>query len=79
MGQPISGSNAHIHSPQCFALPNRPAFEHPSLTHALLMKEFLISSLNLFGLAYWIEIVTETPQCTYYFGPFLTEQEALEA
>ncbi len=43
------------------------------------MKEFLISSLNLFGLAYWIEIVTETPQCTYYFGPFLTEQEALEA
>ncbi|WP_017720005.1 DUF1816 domain-containing protein [Kamptonema formosum] len=43
------------------------------------MKELLISSLNTFGLAYWIEIVTETPHCTYYFGPFLTEQEALEA
>lgn len=43
------------------------------------MKEFLISSLNTFGLAYWIEIVTETPHCTYYFGPFLTEKEALEA
>ncbi len=40
------------------------------------MKEFLISLLNFFGLAAWIEIVTDDPNCTYYFGPFLNNQEA---
>ena len=40
------------------------------------MKELLINLLNFFGLAWWIEIVTATPSCTYYFGPFLTEKEA---
>jgi hypothetical protein len=32
--------------------------------------------LNLFGIAYWIEIVTERPNCTYYFGPFGSANEA---
>ncbi len=41
------------------------------------MKEILISLLNFFGLAVWIEIDTENPECTYYFGPFLTQKEAL--
>jgi hypothetical protein len=41
------------------------------------MKEFLISLLNFFGLAVWIEIDTENPACTYYFGPFLTPKEAI--
>lgn len=40
------------------------------------LKELLISLLNFLGLAYWIEIVTDKPRCTYYFGPFLTKQEA---
>ena len=40
------------------------------------MKEFLISLLNFFGLATWIEIVTTDPDCTYYFGPFMTAQDA---
>lgn len=40
------------------------------------MKEFLISLLHFFGLAFWIEIVTDAPRCTYYFGPFLTQKEA---
>lgn len=40
------------------------------------MKEFLISVLNFLGFACWIEIVTQGPQCTYYFGPFLSTTEA---
>ncbi len=42
------------------------------------MKEPLISLLNFCGLAWWVEILTTTPRCTYYFGPFLTAQEATE-
>jgi hypothetical protein len=40
------------------------------------MKEILITILEFFGLAWWVEVVTETPKCTYYFGPFLTAKEA---
>ncbi len=43
------------------------------------MKEFLISLLNFLGLACWIEIVTEKPSCTYYFGPFISPSEAKAA
>jgi hypothetical protein len=42
------------------------------------MKEVLIKILQLLGLAFWVEIVTDNPQCTYYFGPFLSEAEARE-
>jgi hypothetical protein len=41
------------------------------------MKEILIKSLDFLGLALWVEIVTDNPRCTYYFGPFLSEQEAI--
>ncbi|VXD13113.1 conserved hypothetical protein [Planktothrix serta PCC 8927] len=40
------------------------------------MKELLISLLNAFGFAFWVEILTETPNCTYYFGPFINQQQA---
>lgn len=40
------------------------------------MKEILINILNFFGLACWVEIVTQNPRCTYYFGPFLTAKDA---
>lgn len=40
------------------------------------MKEFLITILNFLGLAWWVQIVTQNPTCTYYFGPFLTAKEA---
>ena len=43
------------------------------------MKEVLLSILNFLGLAWWIEVVTHKPQCTYYFGPFITAKEALDA
>ncbi|NJM84817.1 MAG: DUF1816 domain-containing protein [Leptolyngbyaceae cyanobacterium RM2_2_21] len=32
--------------------------------------------LNIFVGEWWIEIVTQTPKCTYYFGPFTSEAEA---
>lgn len=40
------------------------------------MKETLLSVLEFLGLAWWVEIVTESPSCTYYFGPFGSAKEA---
>jgi hypothetical protein len=34
------------------------------------MQELWTNLLNIFGLAWWVEIKTETPRCIYYFGPF---------
>lgn len=42
------------------------------------MKEVLISILHSLGRAWWVEIVTESPRCTYYFGPFISAEEAQE-
>lgn len=36
----------------------------------------MLRILNFFGLAYWVEIITKTPQCTYYFGPFIRKESA---
>ena len=43
------------------------------------MKELVIDSLNSLGFAYWVEIITKEPNCTYYFGPFLSKEEAQKA
>lgn len=40
------------------------------------MKEVLTKLLNTLGWAYWVEIKTQKPSCTYYFGPFLSVSEA---
>ncbi len=40
------------------------------------MKEALIKILDFLGLAYWVEIITTSPSCTYYFGPFLNKKDA---
>lgn len=42
------------------------------------MKELFTSVLDKLGKATWIEIATESPRCTYYFGPFYDESEAEE-
>ncbi|AFZ22850.1 protein of unknown function (DUF1816) [Cylindrospermum stagnale PCC 7417] len=39
-------------------------------------KEGLINILNNFGRAWWVEILTQNPRCTYYFGPFLSSFDA---
>lgn len=36
----------------------------------------LASQLEPLGLAYWVEVVTDTPHCLYYFGPFATRRQA---
>ena len=43
------------------------------------MKEFFINILDSLGLAWWAEIVTDSPRCTYYFGPFASEADAQAA
>ncbi|NEQ20449.1 MAG: DUF1816 domain-containing protein [Microcoleus sp. SIO2G3] len=43
------------------------------------MKEVLIKILQFLGLAFWVEIVTDNPCCTYYFGPFFSNEEAQAA
>ena len=43
------------------------------------MKEILTTIFNAVGWAYWVEIETVKPSCTYYFGPFLTFKEAESA
>ncbi len=40
------------------------------------LKETLTNTANNIGLAWWVEIVTQNPRCTYYFGPFLNTAEA---
>lgn len=40
------------------------------------MKNLLINTLDSIGFAWWIEITTDNPNFTYYFGPFLTAKEA---
>lgn len=39
-------------------------------------EEIFISRVEWLGLAWWIEIITNNPCCTYYFGPFLSEKQA---
>ncbi len=39
-------------------------------------KELATNISDNLGLAWWVEIVTQHPKCTYYFGPFLNGTEA---
>lgn len=44
----------------------------------LFLVFFSAASLLLFtSRKWWIEISTQSPQCTYYFGPFNSEAEAI--
>ena len=40
------------------------------------LKEALINTFDNLGLAWWVEVVTQNPRCTYYFGPFLSSTDA---
>jgi hypothetical protein len=40
------------------------------------IKEIWLSLLHFIGLAWWVEIGTDRPDCTYYFGPFASATEA---
>lgn len=43
------------------------------------LKELLINVFDNFGLAWWVEIITQSPRCTYYFGPFVSSADAKAA
>lgn len=43
------------------------------------MGNWLTGMANQFGLAWWVEVMTSNPHCTYYFGPFISEAEAQQA
>jgi aspartyl aminopeptidase len=40
------------------------------------MKELVINFFDFLGLAWWVEITTAQPRCTYYFGPFMSSDQA---
>jgi hypothetical protein len=40
------------------------------------LKELLINAFENLGFAWWVEIITQNPRCTYYFGPFLSSADA---
>ena len=40
------------------------------------IQDIWSSALHLVGQAWWVEITTARPHCTYYFGPFTSAVEA---
>jgi hypothetical protein len=40
------------------------------------IKDIWLNLLHFIGLAWWVEIGTDRPNCTYYFGPFTSVTEA---
>lgn len=40
------------------------------------MQESLVRLIDFFGFAWWVKVKTDSPNCTYYFGPFLNRREA---
>lgn len=42
----------------------------------MYIQQIWLDSLQFFGLAWWVEVVTEQPNCTYYFGPFASATDA---
>jgi hypothetical protein len=63
-------------------LPARASIPNLELLQAIVNKfldnaeEFFTSYLEMTGKAWWVEIVTKKPDCTYYFGPFASHREA---
>jgi hypothetical protein len=43
------------------------------------MQDTVLNLFNSTGMAWWVEVVTENPSCTYYFGPFMKESNAQAA
>jgi Domain of unknown function (DUF1816) len=45
---------------------------NPILNNKILVKtdDVWTNTLDLLGQAWWVEVLTTQPRCTYYFGPF---------
>jgi hypothetical protein len=46
------------------------------MTGTMKLLDFKIPIPNLLQRAWWVKVDTESPACTYYFGPFDSEKEA---
>jgi len=63
-------------------LPTQDLIPNLELLQAIINKflenaeEFFTSYLEMTGKAWWVEITTKKPDCTYYFGPFASHREA---
>ena len=42
------------------------------------MKNFFSSLFDFFSTPWWVKITTAEPNCVYYFGPFNSEEEAIQ-
>jgi hypothetical protein len=40
------------------------------------LSEIWTNCLDFLGKAWWVEVFTTQPRCTYYFGPFADRQQA---
>ena len=58
------------------ATPNLKLFQAIINTFLENTEMFFTSYLENMGQAWWVEIVTKKPDCTYYFGPFASHREA---
>jgi Domain of unknown function (DUF1816) len=60
------------------SLPLRAFIAHLTSNHKLSTTVLNLwdHTLNAYGQAWWIEIFTAQPKCTYYFGPFAGAEEA---
>ena len=45
----------------------------------MFMKRLVNQPAGLYRKSWWLEITTESPRCEYYFGPFESEGEVLQA
>jgi Domain of unknown function (DUF1816) len=43
------------------------------------LSETWTNVLDFWGQAWWVEVSTTQPRCTYYFGPFADRQQAGQA
>ncbi|MFW6357836.1 MAG: DUF1816 domain-containing protein [Chroococcales cyanobacterium] len=41
-----------------------------------ISDDLVLSCVDRIGLAWWIQVVTESPSCIYYFGPFTSAKLA---
>ncbi len=40
------------------------------------IQEIWLSFLDFIGMAWWVKIITDRPNCTYFFGPFASVADA---
>lgn len=59
--------------------PNDPPQKYNDCKTMTTLKSYIADLFNRLGLAWWVEIKTSYPNCTYFFGPFHSRQEAAAA